>query len=138
MNKKKRQDYMKEYNRKWREKNKDYYKIYYKENKENEVKRKKEWREENPLKHREHNKKCYHKNGRTWRKASREYNQIIRKTRTAVANGAVDKKEHCENCGHDGSIYRLEKHHPDYSDPLKIIWLCSKCHKNLHAGNIKL
>jgi hypothetical protein len=31
----------------------------------------------------------------------------------------------CENCHEDKP---LDKHHPDYSKPLKIEWLCRKCH----------
>lgn len=34
-------------------------------------------------------------------------------------------KEFCEDCG---SNQRLEMHHPDYSQPLKVITLCHKCH----------
>ncbi len=31
----------------------------------------------------------------------------------------------CEGCG---LPKRLEKHHPDYSQPLLIVWLCKPCH----------
>jgi len=31
----------------------------------------------------------------------------------------------CEGCGLQ---VRLEKHHPDYSRPLLVIWLCKQCH----------
>jgi hypothetical protein len=26
----------------------------------------------------------------------------------------------------------VESHHPDYSQPLKVIWLCCKHHRQLH------
>jgi hypothetical protein len=32
--------------------------------------------------------------------------------------------------------YDVEMHHPDYSKPLLVIWLCRPCHLALHkAGN---
>lgn len=35
----------------------------------------------------------------------------------------------CSQCG----AQEAEKHHPDYSQPLLIVWLCSSCHRQLHA-----
>jgi len=37
----------------------------------------------------------------------------------------------CSNCG---ANRKVQAHHPDYFRPLKIEWLCSSCHKNLHLG----
>ncbi len=37
-------------------------------------------------------------------------------------------------CSHCGSPGPLEKHHPDYSRPLEVIWLCTPCHRLLHLG----
>jgi len=36
------------------------------------------------------------------------------------------------SCSVCGSTERLERHHPDYSQPLKIVALCVQCHKDLH------
>jgi hypothetical protein len=33
----------------------------------------------------------------------------------------------CEVCGAPA-----EKHHPDYSDPRRVEWLCPPCHRTLH------
>ncbi len=30
--------------------------------------------------------------------------------------------------------YDVEKHHPDYSKPLQVIWLCRDCHLALHQA----
>ncbi len=37
----------------------------------------------------------------------------------------------CEICG---KSKRLDAHHPDYSKPLLIVWLCHKCHMALHLA----
>ena len=34
----------------------------------------------------------------------------------------------CQRCGNP----KAQKHHPDYSKPLKVIWLCRKCHNLIH------
>jgi len=36
----------------------------------------------------------------------------------------------CEQCGSPDS----EMHHPDYSKPLQIVWLCRPCHLGLHGS----
>ena len=30
--------------------------------------------------------------------------------------------------------YKLQKHHPDYSQPFYVITLCDKCHKDIHTN----
>ena len=43
----------------------------------------------------------------------------------AVRDGKLTKPHLCEGCG---LPKRLEKHHPDYSQPLLVVWLCKPCH----------
>lgn len=43
----------------------------------------------------------------------------------ALRDGKLERKRLCEGCG---LPKRLEKHHPDYSKPLVIVWLCKPCH----------
>lgn len=39
------------------------------------------------------------------------------------------KRKPCEECG---TTVNLHKHHPDYSRPLFVKWLCARCHKAEH------
>ena len=41
--------------------------------------------------------------------------------------GKIKKPECCQHC--NKKTADLETHHNDYSDPLKVIWLCKTCHK---------
>lgn len=43
----------------------------------------------------------------------------------AVRDGKLTKPASCEGCG---LPKRLEKHHPDYSKPLLVVFLCKPCH----------
>ena len=36
----------------------------------------------------------------------------------------------CERCGDP----KAQKHHPDYKQPLMVLWLCQLCHRWEHAG----
>ena len=44
----------------------------------------------------------------------------------AIKKGIIKRLEKCEKCI---SEFRVYAHHPDYSKPLEIIWLCQICHK---------
>jgi hypothetical protein len=35
----------------------------------------------------------------------------------------------CEECG---TTFSVEAHHPDYSEPIDIVWFCSVCHREHH------
>ena len=54
-------------------------------------------------------------------KAHRALNRKIR-------SGEI-KRSPCVVCG---ATYRIEGHHPDYSKPYKVIWLCVLHHKEKH------
>ena len=38
------------------------------------------------------------------------------------------KKQRCADCGGE----KAQKHHPNYSKPLEVVWLCRKCHLKRH------
>lgn len=65
-----------------------------------------------------------------------ESNIIKRSAAIIVGNAARDgrliKSYVCESCGVKG---RIHGHHDDYCYPLKVRWLCSKCHCDWHKKN---
>lgn len=46
-----------------------------------------------------------------------------------TADGTL-KQRPCAFCQEE----QTQKHHPDYNEPLLIVWLCAKCHKELHTS----
>ncbi len=48
------------------------------------------------------------------------------RARIATKKGLLQKPLFCENCQEDKP---LDRHHPDYNKPLKVEWLCRKCHR---------
>lgn len=52
----------------------------------------------------------------------------------AVKSGRVQKPEVCDNCGASGKIHG---HHPDYSKPLDVMWLCNPCHRDVHGFSLR-
>lgn len=59
--------------------------------------------------------------------------KVRHKVFAALKNGTLKKPLKCEKC--NKKLF-LEGHHPDYSKPLKVIWLCKKCHIETDRLNI--
>lgn len=57
---------------------------------------------------------------------------IRKKSRQLSAIGELQKKP-CEKCGSASS----EIHHPEYSDPRLIVWLCGNCHDREHIEQLR-
>ena len=56
------------------------------------------------------------------------------KARNKLSNALRDGKiikGNCVVCG----ISKVEAHHPDYRNPLNVIWLCIEHHKQIHHQN---
>ena len=49
---------------------------------------------------------------------------------SALRTGKLIKLDKCEQCMSD---LHVEGHHDDYSKPLEVRWLCSRCHSIWHA-----
>ena len=57
-----------------------------------------------------------------------EWVKAHRAVRNALINGTLKKKP-CEICG----ASFVHAHHPDYSKPLEVIWLCPLHHRQVHT-----
>jgi hypothetical protein len=136
---------LKDYQKAWRERNKEkikkhikeYGKNWFQENKERLVEVRRKWREENPEKARAYSLKSYYKHQEKNDNRAKERDAMFPEKRKAVTKimhllqeGKIEKPEKCPQCS--SSCYRMEAHHPDYSKPTEIIWLCAKCHRRLH------
>lgn|SRR5579883_3355 len=147
MNKKQRAEYMKA----WRLQNAERIRIYNLENKERRAATFKDWRERNPERFKELCKKWMSENRsrikvymQKYRQEHRDhrdpakrykYNHSPKQTarmrlRNARKSGKVMRPEHCSKCG---LVCIPEGHHPDYSKPLEVVWLCRICHGAIHS-----
>ncbi len=45
-----------------------------------------------------------------------------------LIKAGVIKRQNCEVCGENNG----SAHHPDYSKPLEVVWLCQKHHSEVH------
>jgi len=58
---------------------------------------------------------------------------------TAIQQGVIQRKTHCESCGDTGTFKdgrtKIQGHHDDYNKPLDVRWLCQKCHHEWHKKN---
>jgi hypothetical protein len=51
----------------------------------------------------------------------------------ALKRGLISKKESCEICN---LKTKLHAHHKDYTEPLKVLWVCKDCHAKIHIKEI--
>lgn len=49
----------------------------------------------------------------------------------AIRAGGLKRSIFCEGCGLPA---KTEGHHPDYTKPLEVYWLCRSCHQMEHLG----
>jgi hypothetical protein len=50
--------------------------------------------------------------------------------RTAIGNGTLLKPSKCSLC--ESEEFQIDAHHPDYSKPLEVVWVCKPCHGIVH------
>lgn len=50
--------------------------------------------------------------------------------RRAVARGKIIRPKKCQSCLRKTSP--IQGHHPDYSKPLDVLWVCRPCHESIH------
>jgi hypothetical protein len=124
-------------------------KAYYQINSEEIKKKNREYyyanREEKKQKQREYNNreeiKKQHKiyrelNREKIREFDRQYRKNPKKIIRTQAKRLADKLNiRLKECSACGSTNNLERHHPDYTRPHKIVILCRDCHREWHINN---
>lgn len=63
--------------------------------------------------------------GRIWWANNREKARAQQRANYAVKIGRLQRRFTCERCNSTRSV---QKHHPNYSKPLDVVWLCRSCH----------
>lgn len=66
---------------------------------------------------------------RRWVAANPQKRKAHEILNNAIAAKRILKPERCSDCG---TSTKVQGHHPDYSKPLAVDWLCSKCHMRRH------
>lgn len=69
-----------------------------------------------------------------WKERNPQATKAKDALRAAIKSGKVKKPSKCSKCGSGGP---LEAHHVNYNQPLRVLWLCTKCHsktKNNHGS----
>lgn len=61
-----------------------------------------------------------------WRANNPEKRAAHLRVQYAIKKGELKKPGYCQECGFYHPI--IEAHHPDYSKPLEVVWLCKPCH----------
>ncbi len=83
---------------------------------------------------REYNKKWRKENGYhneiKWKDNNQAKIKVHRKVRYACSVEKLKRPNHCEQCQKETEIIA---HHPDYSKPLDVMWLCAACHSSQHS-----
>lgn len=60
-----------------------------------------------------------------WAAQNPEKRSAQSQLRYAVKTGKIARANSCQECG---AVGKVEAHHPDYSKPLRVEWLCKSCH----------
>ena len=96
-----------------------------------------DWREKNPEKARaqslrnlEKHKEEFYEQRRLKARSEPEKSYARNQLNYAIKTGKVARKV-CGECGNE----KAEGHHPDYSKPLEVQWLCRRHHLRHHANS---
>ena len=75
-----------------------------------------------------------YRRGNRWRKEHNQRQKAWGALNDAIRYGKLERPTVCSRCGSEGDI---EAHHEDYSKPLDVMWLCVRCHNELHKEKNK-
>lgn len=134
----------KDCHRKWREEHRaecnEYYRKWREEHRAERNEQSRKWREEHRERNNEYQQKYYAKHRaerneqkRKWREEHPEKVRAHRILNKAIKSGEIIRPKTCSKCKGVGTEDNpIQGHHPDYSKPLQVIWLCQICHSRLH------
>lgn len=80
----------------------------------------------------EKGKEAHKELSRKFRDKNPEKISAQQKCRRAIKTGKIIRPDNCSLCH---IACKPHAHHEDYSRPLDVIWLCSKCHNTHHHGH---
>lgn len=67
---------------------------------------------------------------KAWRDKNKHKRQAHALVKRAIEKGVLMRPDECERCG---TVALIQAHHSDYTKPLDVDWLCSKCHSAEHG-----
>jgi len=74
-----------------------------------------------------------YQNGKQPPRRRRDRLEVKRQVEYAIKRGDLVKPTTCSACGYRATAARqIHAHHPDYSKPLEVVWLCQPCHGRAH------
>lgn len=98
----------------------------------------KKWRREHPKEDRQRQRKyalehpeTVRARGIRWRKKNPDKTRVEKILQYQVRIGNIINPGACSLCGETEGV---EAHHPDYSKPLDVVWMCRPCHVHIHIG----
>ena len=68
-----------------------------------------------------------------WRRKNRQKMRAWSAVGNALLRGDMVKPIKCDVCLNESN--RLHAHHDDYEMPLEVVWVCHKCHMNIHKNS---
>ncbi len=120
-------------------------KRYYKKNWAKRNKQKKQWAKKNKEKLREYRKNYYKryyqtekgkailkKSGKKWLESNKFKRLCHYAVRNAIRRSELIKPKRCTQCNRK---IRMLGHHPNYTKPLDVLWVCHDCHMAFHHLN---
>lgn len=72
---------------------------------------------------------CQRKYSKAWLAKNPDKRRAHQTANNALRSGKLKRRTSCEICGQSG--INPDKHHPDYSKPLEVLWVCRPCHGKL-------
>lgn len=101
----------------------------------------KRWHEQNPERMAEWRKQWNQENrellSKIWRDRSERDREKVKArsaVQDAVRTGKILKPDACEGCAEPIAPSELQGHHPNYDEPLRVVWLCPRCHRAVHMA----